>query len=83
MPEKLKITVFWDVALYSLVEVYRRFIGAYCLHQRGDCLMMEAVATSDTSVNVYQTILLKTAIFVLTAVRTSNPTYTAEHSRRQ
>jgi hypothetical protein len=28
----LKITVFWD----SLVEVYRRFRGAYCLHHQGD-----------------------------------------------
>jgi hypothetical protein len=32
----MKITVFWDVAPYSLVEVYRRFKGAYCLHHQGD-----------------------------------------------
>jgi hypothetical protein len=27
----LKMTVFWDVAPRSLVEVYRRIRGAYCL----------------------------------------------------
>jgi hypothetical protein len=27
----MKMTVFWDVALYSLVEVYRRFRGAYSI----------------------------------------------------
>jgi hypothetical protein len=27
----LKITVFWDVAPCSLLQVYRRFGGAYCL----------------------------------------------------
>jgi hypothetical protein len=36
---------FWDVALCSLVEVYRRLIA----------LMMEAASTSETSVNFYQT----------------------------
>jgi hypothetical protein len=34
----LMTTVFWDVAPCSLVEVYRRFRGAYCLHHRGGCL---------------------------------------------
>jgi hypothetical protein len=28
----MKMAVFWDVALCSLVEVYRRFRGACCLH---------------------------------------------------
>jgi hypothetical protein len=31
-----KITVFWDVAPCSLIEVYRRFIGACCLHHQGE-----------------------------------------------
>jgi hypothetical protein len=31
-----KITVFRDVAQCSLVEVHRRFRGAYCLHHQGD-----------------------------------------------
>jgi hypothetical protein len=43
------MTVFFDVAPCSLVEVYRRFNGACCLQQ-----MMEAAGTSDTSVNYYQ-----------------------------
>jgi hypothetical protein len=31
-----KMTVFWDVAPCSLVEVYQRFRGAYCFHHQGD-----------------------------------------------
>jgi hypothetical protein len=60
------MTVFWDAAPYSLVEVYLRLRGAYCL-------MMEAVSTSETSVNFYQihgATSQKTIIFILAAVRT-------------
>jgi hypothetical protein len=32
----VKIAVFWDVAPYSLVEIYRRFRGVYCLFHQGD-----------------------------------------------
>jgi hypothetical protein len=32
----MKMTVFWDVTLCSLVEVYRRFRGACCLNHQGD-----------------------------------------------
>jgi hypothetical protein len=49
-----KMTVFWDVAPCSLVEVYRRFRGACFLHHQGDELT-EAESTSETSVNFYQT----------------------------
>jgi hypothetical protein len=35
----VKITVFWDVAPCSLVEVYRRFRGTCCLHHQGDHLI--------------------------------------------
>jgi hypothetical protein len=41
----MKITVFWDVAPCSLVEVIIRAIA----------LMMDAASTSETSVNFYQT----------------------------
>jgi hypothetical protein len=27
---------FWDISPFSLVEVDRIFIGAYCLHLQGD-----------------------------------------------
>jgi hypothetical protein len=44
----------------SLVEVDRHFRDAYCLHYQGDealiiALMMEAVHTSETSINFYKT----------------------------
>jgi hypothetical protein len=67
----MKMVVLWDVALCSLVEVYRLFRGTCCLHHLGDSLnshlhtssivfhkaitlMMEAINTSETSVNFYQ-----------------------------
>jgi hypothetical protein len=31
----LKMVVSWDLSLYSLVNVDRRFRGAYCLHHQG------------------------------------------------
>jgi hypothetical protein len=43
---RLKVTVSWDVAPYSLVEI-DRFIA----------LMMEAVSISEMSINFYQTTL--------------------------
>jgi hypothetical protein len=36
MTESMKMTVFWDVAPCILVEVYRHFGGACCLHHQGD-----------------------------------------------
>jgi hypothetical protein len=30
-----KMAVFWSVAPFSLVEVYRRFRGVYCLYYHG------------------------------------------------
>jgi hypothetical protein len=50
MAVSTKMAVFWVVAPYSLVEVYRRFRG-----QRLIALMMEAARTSETLVNFYQT----------------------------
>jgi hypothetical protein len=49
------MTVFWDVALCSLVEIEigRRFRGAYCFHREGDD--DEGVRSSETSVSFYQT----------------------------
>jgi hypothetical protein len=44
----MKFRVFWDVALCSHIEVYRRF--------RGTALIMDAVSTSETSVNFNVTI---------------------------
>jgi hypothetical protein len=48
----MKFRVFWDVAPCSQVDVDRRFRGAYCLHHQGVALIMEAVCTSETSINI-------------------------------
>jgi hypothetical protein len=50
----VKMTAFWNVAPCSLVEIDRRFRGAYCLHHQ-IALVIEAVSTSETSVNFYVT----------------------------
>jgi hypothetical protein len=44
-----KFRLFWNVAVCSHVEVDRRFRYALCLNNQA--LMMEAVRTSETSVN--------------------------------
>jgi hypothetical protein len=46
-----KMAVFWVVAPCSVVEVYQHFRSPCCLI----ALMMEAVRTSETMVNLYQT----------------------------
>jgi hypothetical protein len=33
---RLKMTAFWDTALFSLVKVDRRFRGAYCVYHQGE-----------------------------------------------
>jgi hypothetical protein len=52
-----KMAVFWVLAPCSLVEVYQRFRGPYCLRHQGDdfIMMMEVARTSETLVNFYQT----------------------------
>jgi hypothetical protein len=54
----MKMTVFGDIAPCSLVDVHRRFRSVYCLHHHGDeqliALMMEAVSSSETQINLYQ-----------------------------
>jgi hypothetical protein len=32
----LEVTASWEIAPRSLVEVDRRFTGAYCLHHQGE-----------------------------------------------
>jgi hypothetical protein len=49
----MKMAVYGVVAPCSLVEVQHCFRGACC---QGDPLMMEAVTTSETSLNCYQTV---------------------------
>jgi hypothetical protein len=49
----LKTASSLDIAPYSLVEVDRRFTGAYCLHHVA--LMIDAISISETSVYFYET----------------------------
>lgn len=34
----MKVAVFWEIALFSLVVVDRLFRGAYCPHHHGDSI---------------------------------------------
>jgi hypothetical protein len=54
MAAGMNMTVFWDVALCCVVDVYWCFGDAYCLHHQCD-LMMEAACTFEVSVSFYQT----------------------------
>jgi hypothetical protein len=74
-----KFRIFWDVAPCSHVGVDLRFRGKYCLHHQAIiALMMEAVRTSETSVNFSVTTrryIPKTLNFILAVVRTWNLTF--------
>jgi hypothetical protein len=49
----MKFRVFWHVLPCSQVDADQRLTGAYCLII--GAMMMEAVRTSETSVNIYLT----------------------------
>jgi hypothetical protein len=50
----MKMSVFYDVAPFSLLEIYRRFRGILCLHNIVTDLMMEAIsAEKHQSVSPY------------------------------
>jgi hypothetical protein len=55
----MRMTIFWDAAPCTLVEIGRRFIGAYYLDLQSNVTlrtpMMEEVSTSETSLNFYET----------------------------
>jgi hypothetical protein len=46
----MKIAIFWNIALYRLVDSDRRFRAASIIIT----LMMEAVSASEMSVNIYR-----------------------------
>jgi hypothetical protein len=58
-----KEAVFWVAAPCSLVEVYQRFGGPCCLHHQDDV----------GSKLLHSATIQKTAIFIIAAMRTSNP----------
>jgi hypothetical protein len=52
------MTAAWDITPCSLVEVYRRFRSACCIHHQDICVLiglMKAVTKAETSVNFYET----------------------------
>jgi hypothetical protein len=51
----MMVTVFWDIAAFSLVEIDWHFRGAYCLCHQGIALMIEAVSISEMSVSFNHT----------------------------
>jgi hypothetical protein len=44
-------TMFWVAALHSVIEVNRRFRGAYCLHHKGGKTSLSA-STQNTAVSI-------------------------------
>jgi hypothetical protein len=71
------MAVFWVLAPCSLVEVCQRFRGPCCLYHLGDDSSRQQgpLKRWQTSTRLHGATTQKTAIFVLTAVRTSNPNY--------
>jgi hypothetical protein len=51
---RIKNTLFSDVTRCSLVEVFRRYGGTYCLHHPYS-LKLGTVRSTETSTNFYQT----------------------------
>jgi hypothetical protein len=49
------MTLSWDLSLYNVVEIDRRFRGAYSFHHAHFDLLVEAVNASETLVNFYVT----------------------------
>jgi hypothetical protein len=44
----MNVAILWNVALFNLVNIGRRFRVAYCIRRQGEL---------DTSVNIYETAL--------------------------
>jgi hypothetical protein len=57
MAASIKMMVFWDVMLCSLIEKYQCIERTCCLHIQGRHLKMktEAAGSSETFVPIYQT----------------------------
>jgi hypothetical protein len=55
MMASMKTIAFWDTSPCSLVKLYRRFRGTYCLHHCGDECCDEEVGIAETSVCYFQT----------------------------
>jgi hypothetical protein len=70
----MKMTVFWDVAPCSLVEIYLRFRGAYCLNHQGND---GRGGTHHRNVGLVAT-SQKIVIFIFAALRTWNLMYLDE-----
>jgi hypothetical protein len=55
----MKNTIFWDMTMYTVAEIYRFFEGLCCLHLRGQSVRtveMKVERSLKMSVNFHQTI---------------------------
>jgi hypothetical protein len=73
--QKTNINILNTMRTSNLIKL-SEILVSHSSEYEEDALMMEAISTFETSVNFYK----KTVIFILTAVRTSNPTSTRLHS---
>jgi hypothetical protein len=45
------VTIFWDVALYSSVEVEGRFGGMYCLHRQDQTVSQSSMQQKQAAIS--------------------------------
>jgi hypothetical protein len=60
MAGSMKLTVSWNIALCSLVEVYQCFRGAYCLNHQGN---ESPLKRQSTYMRLHGTVSRKAVIF--------------------
>jgi hypothetical protein len=73
----MKMAVFWDVAPCGLVDIDRRFRGAYCLHHHhhlDNAGQLPPLKRRSVFTRQHDTISQKTASLILVAMRTRNLT---------
>jgi hypothetical protein len=74
----VKMAVFWDVVLCSLVDIYWCFRGAYSLRHQGQWWQHEVpLKHRSVSTRLHGAVSQKTAIFILIAMRNWHLTRTS------
>jgi hypothetical protein len=77
----MKVTFFWDIAPCSLVEVDRRFRGAYCLHKQRekrllirvppDCFPSMTSLLHESGCNENPVFILLVTVFAMGSIKNS------------